>query len=88
MKTRFLDGFLDDLEAVRDKEIRKRIAAVIQNARTAESLSQIYNLKKLKGAPSYFRIRTGDFRIGFRLEAGTIVFMRCLPRKDIYRSFP
>lgn len=88
MKTKFLDGFLDVLGAIRDAEIRKRIAAVIENVRSAESLSQIYNLKKLKGASSYFRIRTGDFRIGFRLEAGRIVFMRCLPRKDIYRSFP
>ena len=42
----------------------------------------------MRSSREYFRIRIGDFRIGLRLENDTLIFVRCLNRKDIYRYFP
>ena len=43
--------------------------------------------QRLQGR-SEFKLRVGDYRVGFKLAAGTAVFLRCLHRKDIYRYFP
>ncbi len=54
----------------------------------AASLSQIKNLKKLKGETRYFRIRIGDYRIGLYFENEIIEFTTIANRKDIYKHFP
>ena len=36
----------------------------------------------------YYRIRVGDYRVGFVFEQGAVTFVRCLNRKEIYRYFP
>lgn len=42
----------------------------------------------LKANKPFYRIRVGDYRIGFMLDNDILVFMRVLHRKDIYRYFP
>ena len=51
-------------------------------------IDEVKNLKKLKGSKPFYRVRVGNYRIGFRLDHNTLVFMRVLHRKDIYRYFP
>ena len=41
---------------------------VILKLETAESLSEIHNLEKLKGHPIAWRIRIGDYRLGLFAE--------------------
>ena len=53
-----------------------------------KSTADIDSVKKLKGYDNYYRIRKGDFRIGIKIEGATVTFLRCLPRKDIYKYFP
>jgi mRNA interferase RelE/StbE len=52
------------------------------------SFAEIPSLNKLKGFDDYYRIRKGDFRIGIQINGSTMVFLRCLSRKDIYKYFP
>ncbi len=47
-----------------------------------------YPIRKLKGFDDYYRIKIGNFRIGFKKSDNQIIFMRVLHRKDIYRRFP
>ncbi|WP_199250185.1 type II toxin-antitoxin system RelE/ParE family toxin [[Phormidium] sp. ETS-05] len=54
----------------------------------AEQLSEISNLKKLKGSTDYYRMRVGDYRIGIKVNDGVVSFVRILHRKEIYRYFP
>lgn len=54
----------------------------------AASLDEIHNLKKLKGGGNYFRLRIGDYRVGIALENETVIFVRFLNRKDVYKYFP
>ena len=88
MKVEALESFALDIETVSSPKDRARIVKVVENIQAAENPFQIHNLKKLKGAPSSFRIRVGDYRIGLLIERDTVTLARCLPRKDIYRVFP
>lgn len=42
----------------------------------------------MRASTGHFRSRIGDFRMGAKLEGDTLVFIRFLNRKDIYRYFP
>lgn len=88
MKTAFKESFARDLKTVRNKKLLKRVKEVIEAVEKAESLSVLPHLKKLKGEQNYFRVKVGDYRIGLALDGDTVVFVRVLARKDIYRYFP
>ncbi|MFB2833142.1 type II toxin-antitoxin system RelE family toxin [Floridanema evergladense] len=45
-------------------------------------------MKKLKGYENAYRIRVGDYRIGFTFDSETVIFYRVLHRKEFYRYFP
>ncbi|HEV2861383.1 MAG TPA: type II toxin-antitoxin system RelE/ParE family toxin [Pyrinomonadaceae bacterium] len=88
MKVEFRESFAKDLKDVKDKGHLNRVKELIEAVEKADSLTDIPNLKKLKGAGSYFRLRLGDYRVGIALEQDTVVFVRFLNRKDIYKYFP
>jgi mRNA interferase RelE/StbE len=66
----------------------QRVKESIEGVEKADSLSDLPNLTKLKGAKNYFRLKLGDYRIGLALEDDTVAFVRFLDRKDIYKYFP
>jgi len=88
VKTAFRETFARDLKGVRDKNLLQRVKESIEAVERADSLNALPNLKKLKGAKNYFRLKIGDYRIGIALENDTVVFVRFLDRKDIYKYFP
>ncbi len=88
MKVGFRSSFARDLRAIRDRTRLARIQAVVESVEQAESLSSIANVTKLQGGANFYRIRVGDYRIGILTELETVVFVRCLNRRDIYRYFP
>lgn len=51
-------------------------------------LKDIKNLKKLRGHRTFYRIKAGEYRIGFELLENRVIFTRLLHRKDIYKYFP
>lgn len=88
MKAVFLSSFARDLKKVRDTAVRDQVRSAILRVEEAAELGAIPSLKKLSGSGPYFRIRVGEYRIGLKIEAETITFVRVLPRRDIYRYFP
>lgn len=88
MELEFRESFLKDIDRLNEKGVKKKITAVILESKAASSLSEIRNLKKMEGSENYYRVRIGDYRIGVKLQDKTLVFLRCLHRKDIYRYFP
>ena len=54
----------------------------------AEKLSELKHVKKITGNDFAYRIRIGNFRIGFLFNEQTITLVRILNRKDIYKYFP
>ena len=88
MNVRYESSFARDLKRIKDAILRKRIAALIVRLEAASDLSEIEGVKKLKDASDAFRLRMGDYRLGFLLRDGDVILVRFLDRKEIYRHFP
>lgn len=89
MKTEYLPTFIKDLKALKSNLIYNKIKALVMiEIPNYENITVINNLKKIKGDDNAYRIRVGDYRIGFFLQEDTIIFSRVLHRKEIYRFFP
>lgn len=88
MKVEFLSKFNRDLDRIHLKSVKNSIAGIIHEVKAANSIAQIPNVKKLKGFRSAYRIRVGEYRLGFFSEGSRVEFARILHRKEIYRYFP
>lgn len=89
MKTAFRKSFQRDLKKLKKShETLARIRQKIQAVEAADDLQEVASVKKLSGGGDYYRIRVGDYRIGLAIQTDTIIFVRCLHRRDIYRYFP
>jgi mRNA interferase RelE/StbE len=88
VKTRFRSSFATDLAAISGASVLRRIKRVIEQVEQASTLRQVPNVKRLDAKGKYYRIRVGDYRVGLVFEHGTVAFVRCLNRKEIYRHFP
>ncbi len=88
MKVVFDSKFAKDLKNLPDREVKNEIAEAIEVIEKASKLSDIPNLRKMKGARNAYRLRVRNFRLGFFYRNQEIEFVRCLDRKDIYKKFP
>ena len=89
MRVEFDASFSKCLDRIKDKTISAKVIQVIGEAEKASDISSIKNTKKLSGYSKYYRIRMGDYRLGFeKTEPNTIRFITLMHRKDIYRNFP
>lgn len=88
MKVEFSNGFARDIGRIRNQSIRERIEKAIEQIERIDNFTAANNIKKLRAGGNHFRIRVGPYRVGFRLENDTVVFTRCLPRRDFYQQFP
>ena len=81
-------SFVKDAERIKDQRLLNRIAYYINQVIDADSLDRIHSVKKMKGETNYYRIRIGDYRIGLRADRDSVIFIRVLHRKEIYKYFP
>ena len=88
MKVSFEASFARDLKRIKDRTLLNRIEQVIAEVKAAAALSEINHLGKMRGYAAFYRLRLGDYRIGMEVAEDTVVFVRILHRKDIYRYFP
>lgn len=88
MNIEFRKSFEKDLLKILDADLFTRIQEIIEQVEKAEKLSEVTNVKKLKGEVDYYRIRLGDYRLGIKVNDGVVSFVRILHRKEIYRYFP
>ena len=68
MQVEFLAKFSNDIDQIGQKTVRSNIKKIIKLFESADNLNNIPNLKKLVGHMNAFRIRIGDYRIGFFFE--------------------
>jgi mRNA interferase RelE/StbE len=88
MQATFRKSFTRDLKKVRDQAVLDSVRRAIEEVETATGLQGISHLPKMSGTSNYYRIRIGDYRIGIAVEEDRVDFIRCLPRRDLYRYFP
>jgi mRNA interferase RelE/StbE len=88
MKVLYEKAFLKDINSLRDQKISDNLEQLLREIKDAKDLSLLRDIKKLKGYPSAFRIRIGDYRLGFFFENQQVILARFIHRKDIYKFFP
>ena len=90
METEFKDSFLKDIRSIKDKKLLSRLEQFILAVESVDNLSQIPNLKKLKGQKNkiYYRSRIGNYRVGLIIKQDIVIFVCFLNRKEVYRYFP
>jgi mRNA interferase RelE/StbE len=72
---------LEDMAGL-DKGIARRVKGAVE--RFAETGAG--NVKKLKGVdPPEYRLRAGDYRVRFELDAETVRILRVRNRREAYR---
>ncbi|MBN1902154.1 type II toxin-antitoxin system RelE/ParE family toxin [Candidatus Sumerlaeota bacterium] len=88
MKIEYRESFRKDLKKIKDPFLFREIKKIISHAEKIANPHELKDMKKLKGGGDYFRIRIFDYRLGLKQNGDTLVFIRILHRKDIYRYFP
>lgn len=89
MKVQYRQLFIKDLKKLRKVEIYDRVYEfAFTTLPNAESLVNFSNIKAMVGYPGYYRLRLGDYRVGFMLNGDDLELMRVLHRKEFYRYFP
>ena len=74
-----------------DAKARKELVVVVAQIENAESLADLPHVKEMKGSKNkgFFRIRFGQYRLGFFLGTdGDIELREVGPRGDFYKTFP
>jgi mRNA interferase RelE/StbE len=85
----FDKSFEKSLEKTRNKSLFQKIEKVIIDFENAKSLTDLPNVKKLTGYKIYYRLRIGEYRLGFeKISENTFRFIIVAHRKDIYKTFP
>jgi mRNA interferase RelE/StbE len=87
MEVQFLRSFEKDLNKA-DSTVRRKILSLVARMEAVRSVSELPQVKKLKGHEDAFRLRVGQFRLGFFVQGNVVQLARLLDRRDIYRYFP
>ncbi len=88
MQVEFLSKFSKDIDGISQKSVKANLSKLIRTLELEENLNNIPNLKKLSGHKSAYRVRIGDYRVGFFYESHKVILARIVHRKDIYKVFP
>lgn len=81
--------YLKDLKQLKGNKIFSKLKNIsFEKLPKYDSIKNIPNLKKIKGHNFYYRIKSGNYRIGVKIKNESVTLMRILHRKDIYKYFP
>ena len=88
MKVTIQKLFEKDIHKISDKKLASQVSIAIDEMETATNLSDLRNIKKMVAKGNYYRMRIGNYRLGFKAETDSIILLRFMHRKDIYSYFP
>lgn len=88
MEVIYLESLLKDLKKIKDKKVLSSLKKVFLNFEDVDDLFKVSSVKKMSGHPEAYRIRIGDYRLGFYYSENKIEIARFLKRNDIYKVFP
>jgi len=88
VKVKFEARFAKDLRAIREQKLLNKVKEIIEDCKSASSLSDMNHVKKMQGYDNFYRIRLSEYRIGIEIVDDEIIFTRFLHRKEVYKYFP
>jgi mRNA interferase RelE/StbE len=81
--------FLRDLAAIPRRHRSRIERLVFEEIPASENIFSDFDISRMKGFEHYWRIRTGNYRIGVRItDENGIIFYRVKSREQIYTVFP
>lgn len=80
--------FEKDIRQITEKKIAGQVMQALETMEACKQLSELRNVKKMFAKGNYYRMRIGNYRLGFKVENDTLVLLRFMHRKDIYSYFP
>ncbi|HEV2830611.1 MAG TPA: type II toxin-antitoxin system RelE/ParE family toxin [Hanamia sp.] len=80
--------FEKDIHKISDKKLASLINDAIEEMEQTTKLTDLRNIKRMIANGNYYRMRIGNYRLGFKVESNTITLLRFMHRKDIYKYFP
>lgn len=86
MKIEIKKSFVKDTKKL-SKPLQIEILKFISELEKATNLDK-FDIKKMVGHSKYYRIRIGNYRIGFSIEDDCIFLVRVAKRDEIYKIFP
>lgn len=69
-------------------DIQKRFVLLYDKMVSAKKLADLHAAEKIIGYETYYRIRIGNYRLGFHCSENHIELLALMHRKEIYRFFP
>jgi mRNA interferase RelE/StbE len=78
VKFRIEKSFDRDLDRIKDKELLRKLRALISAIENTDTIREIPHIKKIEGYESYYRIKIGDHRLG----------MEAVSSKEVILYFP
>lgn len=87
MKLEISKDFEKSVLKIKNKEFSSSLKQIVLKILKAQSLDDVPNIKPLKGHKNYFRIRKGEYRIGFKYSNNTITLLFAGHRKDVYKNY-
>lgn len=89
MELEYRASFVRDLRRIGSAEIRRRVERIMGHLESAATIADVAGAVRIRSASGrYYRIRIGDYRLGLALDGDTVILVRLLHRRDIYRMFP
>jgi mRNA interferase RelE/StbE len=89
MTLQFDESFEKSIKKLKDQKLKVRLIELIEDFENAGSLSEIPKIKRMQGFQTFYRVRLGDYRVGFELqEDNSVLFILVAHRKEIYKYFP
>ena len=82
-------SFSKSIDKLDDSHVKEKLITLIESMEKAKSISEFTAIKPMKGHTGFYRIRIGDYRVGFELmNNDEILLILVVHRKDIYKRFP
>ncbi|HET8855237.1 MAG TPA: plasmid stabilization protein [Salinimicrobium sp.] len=88
MTTTYHSKFKRDIQKIKDKKLKKSLLNKIQEMKDVSNVENISGAKKLSGHSRAYRIRIGNYRLGFYNFDGILQLKRFVKRDDTYKIFP
>lgn len=89
MIVEFDKSFNKSLDKIREASVFQKLETSIRQLEKATNLNEVNNVRKLSGFKNYYRIKIGNYRVGFEMiNPDSIRIIIVTHRSSIYRHFP
>ncbi len=88
MKIEYDKSFYRDIKKIKDKQLSSKLKNVIKELKSIKNINELRNVKKMRGTDYLYRLKVNNYRLGFELNENTVILLKFLHRKDIYKYFP